>query len=631
MPTSHRWGGPVKPGLWPATSMDGCEIVLPVRESAPTVTLTIPRPPSLHDAHAIEAPLARPSGRLVREAGTAVATKPGRLRIALIKAGWSLNNVYYSREVLAHAAVTKAWPAGSFCYADHAPDAEEEAYPSGTIKNLAAVLTTDAVWNDAAGQLEAEVRLFAPWREAITDMAEHIGMSIRAWVYAEHGEAEGRQGLVVSSIESGRSVDFVTVPAAGGAVLSVLESVRQRTAEGRTVGGWLESRLHLALTTFADDMYGDGRLTREERITLSSAIGKGLQAYVAEIEASAPQLYERDPWSYPEPAATSAEEARRTAEATAEETRAALCDVLRDTYGGERVYVWVRDWDPDRALVWFDQSDADGECSTWQQAYTTGDDGAVTLDGERTQAMARTVYDPVPTDEPDDGMAEAAATQPPDVQAVAEDVTDGAPPTVTDPPTEEETGMSGTQTGAPPAQAGTAPVVDTPPAAPVAEAANTAVLEAMRALTRQVTALTEANTTLARRADERDAADRVARNRQTAREAVAAALNAPEVPADLRAQIAPRVTVAVLANIPVTESGDVDADALGQRVTEAIAAESGYAAQLLESAGVGRPAGLGSAPAKEQTVEEFEASLTKGFEALGLNPAAAKIAAQGRS
>lgn len=581
-----------------------------------------------------------PTRQAVREAGTAVASSPGRMRIALIRSGWSLNSVYYPADVLARDGA-RAWPAGTKAYIDHATDAEEDAYPSGTIKNLAAVLTTDAQWNPHTNALEAEVRLFAPWRETLTDMAKHIGMSIRAWVYAEQGEAEGRKGLVVSSIESGRSVDFVTEPAAGGAILSVLESARRRSAEARNIGAWLESRLHLALTAYADDMYGDGRLTREERIVLSGAIGDGLQAWSARVEQDAPQLFERDLYSYPEPAATGTEEARRAAEATVEERRAALASLIADAYGDDNTYTWVRDFDPDKDLVWFDVCPHDGASATYQQAYTVDADGQVALDGDRVEVVARTVYDPVsePADPPAGGempnmpgdmpMGEAAESADAEPPPAAQDVTDGAPPTAPNPPTEEEPEMSGTQTGAPPVQAGTATVADTPPAA-TAEAANTAVLEAMQALTRQVTALTEANAVLARRADERDAADRAARNRATAREAVEAALNADTIPADLRAQIAPRVTAAVLASIPAAESGDVDTAALGQRIAEAVAAESGYAAQLLESAGVGRPTGLGSQAPKAQTAEEFEAKLTEGFRALGLSAEAAAVAAKGR-
>ena len=69
--------------------------------------------------------------------------------------------------------------------------------------------------------------------------------------------------------------------------------------EASNMGDWLESRLHLRLTELADDMFGDGRLTREERIALSGAIGDALDAYHEAIQASAPQLYQRNRWEEP--------------------------------------------------------------------------------------------------------------------------------------------------------------------------------------------------------------------------------------------------------------------------------------------------------------------------------------------
>ncbi|MEV1315360.1 hypothetical protein AB0J14_04665 [Micromonospora arborensis] len=258
-------------------------------------------------APTIEAPTERVTVREADPSGATV-TKPGRLAIRLIRSGWSLNGNFYPAEVLRRDGPT-AWPAGTQCMADHATDEEEAARPSGSVRTVAAVLTSDARWDEGEQALMAEVRLLHPWRDTITDMARAqaeegvpvIGMSIRAWVTGEHGEHEGRKGFIVQSIPEGRSVDFVTKPAAGGGIVSVLESVGNvvPAAEARNVGQWLESRLHLRLTEIGDELYGDGRLTREERITLSAAIGDALQAWVARVEQDAPQLFQRDLWEEP--------------------------------------------------------------------------------------------------------------------------------------------------------------------------------------------------------------------------------------------------------------------------------------------------------------------------------------------
>jgi hypothetical protein len=562
----------------------------------------------------------------------------GRVLVQLIKAGWSLNGSYWSANVLRSKGPT-AWPAGTLNYVDHFTADEDEARPAGSLMRLASYQTTDARWDEQRQALVAEVRVFSKWREQVAEWTESgaIGMSIRAWVLGAHGEAEGRSGFIVEDIE-GRSCDYVTEPAAGGALLAVLESVRRPVVEARNIGAWLESRLHMSLTQLADEMYGDGRLTRDERIVLSSAIGDGLAAWVARVDQGAPQLWTRDVWDYPEPAASATEEARRVAEATVEERRSQLHDEISEMWGDDQTYTWVRDFDLDKMLVWFDCCPADSDSTTWQQSYTVADDGDVELTGDRIEVVARTVYDPAePEDEPEviDGTTTEALATPvlQAAQAVTESVTDGAPSTVTDPPTEEESAVAETQAGAaPPVQAGTAPVATAPPTTPTAEgvAASTAVLEAMQALTRQVTALTESNATLVERANARDTEDRTQRNRQAAREAVAAALAAPEVPADLREQIGPRVTLAILADVPTTDAGDLDATALGEAITTSIAAESGYAARLLESAGVGRPRGLGSQAPQQQSADEFEKSMAKKFEALGHSPEFAAIAGRGR-
>lgn len=70
--------------------------------------------------------------------------------------------------------------------------------------------------------------------------------------------------------------------------------------ETANVGQWLEARLHTMFTTMADDMFGGGYLTREERKALSHGIGQALDAFIAAVEETAPALYQRRPYTYPE-------------------------------------------------------------------------------------------------------------------------------------------------------------------------------------------------------------------------------------------------------------------------------------------------------------------------------------------
>lgn len=81
------------------------------------------------------------------------------------------------------------------------------------------------------------------------------------------------------------------------------KEARRLLVEAANLGNWLESRIHLAFTQIADDMFGNGRLNREERIVLSGAIGTALTAFNVAIAESMPDLYKREPWrDAPEPA-----------------------------------------------------------------------------------------------------------------------------------------------------------------------------------------------------------------------------------------------------------------------------------------------------------------------------------------
>lgn len=87
------------------------------------------------------------------------------------------------------------------------------------------------------------------------------------------------------------------------------------------------------------------------------------------------------------------ESARLAAEATTNDQRDALDQVLKDAYGAERTYVWLLDFDD--TTCWFTVETA-GDMATWSQAYATGDDGlASSLSGDRIEVRRVTQYVPV--------------------------------------------------------------------------------------------------------------------------------------------------------------------------------------------------------------------------------------------
>lgn len=323
---------------------------------------------------------------------TPVADRPGRFLIQLINPGWGSSG-FYSTETLKEAATSKVFPAGTHMYIDHPTESEEYERPERSLRDLAAVLSEDARWDDALQALVGEATVFGSYRGVLGEMKTNIGVSIRASAeITENGTApDGARGRIIDRLVEAISTDFVTKAGRGGKILEVLESAR--VAEARNVGQFFESRIHQNFTNLADSMAAEGRLTRAERINLSAAIGDALSAFNDRIAADVPHLYQRDPFvEVPnEPIAPRASEATAR-EATANDTRERLDQALRDAYGGEKQWVGVRDFDATN--VWFYLSTPDTE-GIYQIGYELSDDGDVVLSGSPIEVRATTTYVPV--------------------------------------------------------------------------------------------------------------------------------------------------------------------------------------------------------------------------------------------
>src|SRR5205823_731299 len=133
---------------------------------------------------------------------------------------------YYSAQVLEAAGANRVFAAGTHMYLDHPGMAEQHDRPVRSVRDLAAVLTEDATWDATNQRLVANARVFGPFTEALVEMRDAIGVSIRADATVEIGEAEGRRGTIVTELVEATSVDFVTHAGRGGRILSVLESAR---------------------------------------------------------------------------------------------------------------------------------------------------------------------------------------------------------------------------------------------------------------------------------------------------------------------------------------------------------------------------------------------------------------------
>lgn len=245
------------------------------------------------------------------------AAGPGRLLVRLISAGQGSSG-YYTPETLKAAVEARVFAKGTHMYIDHASETEDYERPEGTLLKLAAVLVEDARWDEANQAIVAEVRVYSQWRQMLAEMAEDIGVSIRAMAESAMQDIDGTPTKVITALTHAISVDFVTHAGRGGRIEEVLESARNKAVEARNVGQWVESHIHRDFTVLADEMFGDGRLTREERITLSAAIGDALAAFVGRLEADAPELYARDLWEEPVQAPTPAVEGESPVEPDAE-------------------------------------------------------------------------------------------------------------------------------------------------------------------------------------------------------------------------------------------------------------------------------------------------------------------------
>lgn len=146
----------------------------------------------------------------------------GEITFTVIKPGWSKNNRYYSPDLLKSRANIFE---GAKMFVNHATEKESAARPEGDLNNWVANITK--VWPESDGTIKANAKVIDPQFKAKlallgeSQMLNTMGVSIRAMGKANQGEAEGRKGLVVESLLSARSVDFVTFAGAGGGVESL--------------------------------------------------------------------------------------------------------------------------------------------------------------------------------------------------------------------------------------------------------------------------------------------------------------------------------------------------------------------------------------------------------------------------
>lgn len=516
--------------------------------------------------------------------------------IDIIRSGWNTSGSrYYPADVL-ERDIPQIYGPGTHMYIDHPSRSEQQDRPERSLVNLAAVFV-DTPWpvreDDGTVRMRTTVRVFAPWRKMLAEMWPYIGVSINGYGEGKHGEREGHRGFIVEQLTHGDSVDFVTKPGAGGRVIGVLESATTNQ-QAENVGEHLESQIHLACATLADDLHRQGHLTGDDREVVSSAITEALTVFTRNLDENARHLYQRN---LPAPTGEPENEGERKTmrEVSAERYQQTLRAALNAAYGQTETGIWVRDYDPDNGIVWFTSySQGNQNSRTWQQSYRRREDGTIVLTGERIEVYAYTAYAPIQATKVSPVAADPAESSVPTEPSETNKTTN----------TKENT-MSAQTTVSDAASPGTSKT-------------EKQLREALRRAEAAERALREHAAKLARL----QAAEK-------ARKIAEAELAKSDLP-----EVARRRTLeTALRNLPLTTDNSLDETQFRSTLEAEIKAEATYIAALRKEAGAGQVTGLGAntMPVSESLKSEnLDQQLISLYESRGISREMAEKIIEGR-
>ncbi len=155
--------------------------------------------------------------------------------VRLITEGQGSTGVYTKGAL--QGSFAEAFPVGTHMYIDHATEIESYERPEGTLTKLAAVIAETPYWrDDPEPGMYATVEVVEQWAPFIEQVADIIGVSIHCGATLAQGDdvvtaGEPSPPVIESFIPSPvNSVDFVTVPGAGGRLVEALESFKNGNA-----------------------------------------------------------------------------------------------------------------------------------------------------------------------------------------------------------------------------------------------------------------------------------------------------------------------------------------------------------------------------------------------------------------
>ncbi len=150
----------------------------------------------------------------------------GIIPIKIIGPGWGSSG-YYSKEVLEEGA--PIYKPGTLMFWDHPTLSEDYERPERSLRDLAGTIVTEGVYREDGSEgagVYADARVFKQFREAIKDMGNDIGLSHVAEGKTRFGEAEGKEGMIIESLNKAFSVDWVTMAGAGGKMAKRFEEAK---------------------------------------------------------------------------------------------------------------------------------------------------------------------------------------------------------------------------------------------------------------------------------------------------------------------------------------------------------------------------------------------------------------------
>ena len=210
----------------------------------------------------------------LHESTSAVGTESlgeGKYRIRIIVPGQGSSGIYTAENLAESAHLFKA---GTEMFIDHPTESEEWERPERSIRDYAGVFLEDATVGED-GALYTVCKVFSGVNDIIRDKWEHIGVSINAWCNEPIAETG-----VVPVFAGVRSVDFVTAPGAGGAVIDLLESKRNNNL---TKEEGMDKEIESAFSEL-----------RTEFASLIEALGSKLDSVVASVtEAKTEEVEEK--------------------------------------------------------------------------------------------------------------------------------------------------------------------------------------------------------------------------------------------------------------------------------------------------------------------------------------------------